>query len=64
VAQRPGEARWWLRGGFGFHSLDQLRWVCGDVTSVSAALNYNGLTARRGEDAGIITLEHASGAIS
>lgn len=48
----------------GIHSLDQLRWVCGDVTTVSAALNHNGLTARRGEDAGIVTLEHASGAIS
>jgi predicted dehydrogenase len=48
----------------GIHSLDQLLWVCGPATSVYAALNYNGLTPRRGEDAGLITLQHASGAIS
>jgi predicted dehydrogenase len=48
----------------GIHSLDQLLWVCGPARSVYAALNHNGLTPRRGEDAGLVTLEHESGAIS
>jgi predicted dehydrogenase len=48
----------------GIHSLDQLVWVCGPATSVYAALNYNHLTPRRGEDAGLVTLQHENGAIS
>lgn len=48
----------------GIHSLDQMLWVCGPARRVFAALNYNGLTPRRGEDAGLVTIEHESGAIS
>lgn len=48
----------------GIHSLDQLLWICGPARSVHAVLNYNGLTPRRGEDAGLVTLEHRNGAIS
>jgi predicted dehydrogenase len=50
--------------GSGVHHLDVLRWFCGDVAWVSAGLARSGLTARTAEDAGLVLLEHASGAVS
>jgi predicted dehydrogenase len=50
--------------GSGVHHLDTLRWFCGDVSRVSAGLARSGLTERTAEDAGVVLLEHAGGAVS
>jgi predicted dehydrogenase len=50
--------------GSGVHHLDALRWFCGDVTHVSAAMARSGLTPRTADDAGIVVMQHAGGAIS
>lgn len=50
--------------GSGVHHLDVLRWFCGEVSLVSAGYARNGLTPRSAEDAGLVTFEHADGAIS
>lgn len=50
--------------GSGVHHLDILRWFCGAVTRVSAGMSRSALTPRAAEDAGVVLLEHAGGAVS
>ena len=67
----PGRKRtYWKHdgviGGIGIHTLDMLRWLLGEVESVSAFAGTSRLLGedRRTEDSGIVLLRFRSGAIA